>query len=140
MVRTGRCYCGVVQYEVRGQLGPPVNCHCQNCRRAHGAAFATVSLVQSADFVITAGQDAIGEYQNPSGSRFFCHQCGGRLFNRTKSTEKFLLLVLATLDQDPNQKPVMHVNVGSKAPWYEILDRLPQHDALPPDVESALSS
>jgi Uncharacterized conserved protein len=64
----------------------------------------------------------------------------GGLFNRTKSTDKFLLLVLATLDQDPDQKPVMHVNVGSKARWYEILDKLPQHDALPPEVESALSS
>lgn len=89
--------------------------------------------------MITAGEDAMCEYQNPSGSRCFCHQCGGRLFNRTKSTERFLMLVLATLDQSPDQKPVMHVNVGSKAPWYEILDQLPQHDALPPDVASALS-
>ena len=56
MTRTGRCYCGVVQYRLEGDLGPLVNCHCQYCRRAHGAAFATVTLVQSADFRFTSSR------------------------------------------------------------------------------------
>jgi len=32
----------------------------------------------------------------------------------------------------------MHINVESKAGWYDILDDLPQHQALPPGVKSAL--
>ena len=33
-----------------------------------------------------------------------------------------------TLVDEPTLKPTAHMFVGSKAPWYEILDDLPQHD------------
>ena len=131
MMRTGRCYCGVVRYEIDGELGPLVNCHCRYCRRAHGAAFATVSPVQSADFRFTAGEEAVREHRNPEGFRYFCERCGGRLFNRPMSTDALLLLVVASLDAEPEAGPIMHINVESKAPWYDILDDLPQHQALP---------
>ena len=29
---------------------------------------------------------------------------------------------------EPALKPIAHMFVGSKAPWYEILDDLSQHD------------
>ena len=132
MTRTGRCYCGVVRYELDGELGPLVNCHCQYCRRAHGAAFSTVSPVRSVDFRFTSGEEAVREYRNPEGFRYFCGCCGGRLFNRPMSTDEVLLLVVATLDAEPEQKPVVHINVESKASWHDILDDLPQYQALPP--------
>ena len=33
-----------------------------------------------------------------------------------------------TLSDEPTLRPQYHQFVGSKAPWYEILDALPQHD------------
>jgi hypothetical protein len=137
MIRTGRCYCGAVRYRLEGDLGPLVNCHCRYCRRAHGAAFATVSPVRRADFRFTAGEEAVREYRNPEGFRYFCAHCGGRLFNRPMSTDAVLMLVIATLDEEPAERPVMHVNVESKARWHDILDDLPQHQALPPGIVSA---
>jgi hypothetical protein len=132
MTRTGRCLCGAVQYEVDGDLGPLINCHCQFCRRAHGAAFITVSLVMSANFRVTSGDAEIRQAGNAEGSRSFCQQCGTRLFNRPKSTDQFLMLVVASLDEEPENGPVMHINTESKAGWYEILDGLPQHDSMMP--------
>ena len=35
---TGRCLCEAIQYEIEGELGTVVNCHCSKCRRWHGAA------------------------------------------------------------------------------------------------------
>jgi hypothetical protein len=32
------------------------------------------------------------------------------------------------LDDDPVVRPTLHVFVGSKAPWWEIADGLPQHE------------
>ena len=139
MTRTGRCYCGVVRYRLEGNLGPLVNCHCRYCRRAHGAAFATVSLVQTADFRFTSGEEAVREYRNQEGFRYFCEHCGGRLFNRPMSTDKILMLVIASLDEEPQQRPVMHINVASRARWHDILDDLPQHQAFPPGGVSALT-
>jgi len=39
---------------------------------------------------------------------------------------------LGTLDTDPGVKATRHVFVGSKAPWHDITDDLPQYEELPP--------
>jgi hypothetical protein len=36
---------------------------------------------------------------------------------------------LGTLDDDPGVRPSLHLFVGSKAPWHDIADALPQHAA-----------
>ena len=33
---------------------------------------------------------------------------------------------------DPGIRPMFHIFVGSKAPWHEITDSLPQYAELPP--------
>ena len=137
---SGRCYCGAVQYRLDGALGPLVNCHCRYCRRAHGAAFATAAVVRSAELRITSGEAQVREYPTREGSRYFCARCAGRLFNRPASNPEITMLLVTTLDDEPEQKPVMHVNVESKAPWYEILDRLPQFEGLPPQTGAALKT
>lgn len=38
-------------------------------------------------------------------------------------------LAVGTLDDDPGVKPALHIFVGSKAPWFDISDGLPQHEA-----------
>ncbi len=35
------------------------------------------------------------------------------------------------LDDDIDQRPIDHIFVGSKAPWYEIADDLPQFEQGP---------
>ncbi len=37
-----------------------------------------------------------------------------------------------SLDDDPGAREELHIFVSSKAPWYEIADDLPQHEAYPP--------
>jgi hypothetical protein len=41
-------------------------------------------------------------------------------------------ITLGSLDTDPGVRPAEHMFVGSKAAWFEITDKLPQHDAWPP--------
>jgi hypothetical protein len=36
------------------------------------------------------------------------------------------------LDDDPGVRPKLHVFAGSKAPWWEITDGLPQHEKWVP--------
>ena len=40
-------------------------------------------------------------------------------------------LAMGTLDDDPGVRPSYHIFVGSKAPWYDITDNLPQFDTFP---------
>ena len=130
----------VGQSELDGEIGPLVNCHCQHCRRAHGAAFATTIWVERKSLRFTSGADGIREYRSGSGGvRSFCERCGTRLYNRGDSTPDFVALIAGSLDEDPDSPPVMHLNLESKARWYRILDDAPQHETLPPEVRRLLN-
>ena len=128
----GSCLCGSVTYEVRGSLSRATHCHCSMCRKAHGAAFATYGRVQSTDFMLTSGADGIASYQSsPEVTRTFCKRCGSTLqFISTKRPGSFSL-ALGTLDDDPGIRSFEHIFVGSKAPWFDITDGLPQHSTRP---------
>jgi len=39
-----------------------------------------------------------------------------------------IVISVGSLDDDPQSRPVAHENVGSKAPWFEITDDLPQFE------------
>jgi hypothetical protein len=39
---------------------------------------------------------------------------------------------MGSLDDDPGRGPDHHIFTGSKAPWFEIADKLPQHREFPP--------
>jgi membrane dipeptidase len=69
-MRTGRCYCGAVRYELVGSIGPLLNCHCKCCRRAHGAAFVTSCLERRRDLRVTAGDAQVREYETAGGFRY----------------------------------------------------------------------
>jgi hypothetical protein len=49
----------------------------------------------------------------------------------TNFPERYPSTELAILD-DPPVRPACHVFVGSKAPWFEITDDLPQYPEYPP--------
>lgn len=41
------------------------------------------------------------------------------------------VIPMGGLDDDPGMRPQPHIFVGSKAPWFEIADDLPQHVEYP---------
>ncbi len=132
----GGCLCGGVQYEIDGQLGEAGNCHCSMCRRAHGAAFGTYARVNVDQFSWISGEELLSVYESSSGGfRCFCRICGSPLGTRAEGGE-LGWVTLGTVEGDPGVRPVDHCFVGSKAPWYEITDKLPQFDEWPPKEES----
>ena len=125
----GSCLCGSVRYEIRGAPGRITHCHCSQCRKAHGAAFGTYARVDWADFTLVSGQSDIGSYpSSPGVRRTFCKRCGSTLQFIRESRPQSFSLATGTLDDDPGIRPSLHIFVGSKAPWLEITDGLPQHD------------
>ncbi|MEI8210175.1 MAG: GFA family protein, partial [Methylococcales bacterium] len=57
--------------------------------------------------------------------------CGSPLLSRFDHNPSVFSLPLGTFDDDPKIKPVLHAFVGSKAPWFDITDNLPQFQELP---------
>src|SRR5262249_53692813 len=130
----GSCLCGGVAYEIAGMVdGPIVNCHCSRCRRARAAAHASNVFVALDRFRWLRGEDLLAAYKVPEAERFtqtFCRTCGGKVpgVNRARGR---VGVPAGSLDDDPGAREELHVFVGSKAPWFEIADDLPQHEAYP---------
>lgn len=129
---TGSCLCSAVAYEVVGPLSQALNCHCSMCRKAQGSAFRTRARVRASDFRFTKGAELVTYYESsPGNHRGFCRVCGSPVHSKFDDKPDVLGLPLGLLDQDPGIKPTFHVFVGSKAPWHEITDDLPQFHELP---------
>ena len=128
----GSCLCGAVRYEVHGQATRITHCHCSMCRKAHGAAFGSYAAVNAKDFTVTSGKDDIASYESSSEvARTFCRKCGATLQYIDIPKPEIFGLAVGTLDDDPGSKPVGHIFVGSKAPWFDITDDLVQYEAWP---------
>lgn len=130
---SGGCLCGALRYEIAGPLGRTGHCHCSICRKSHGAAFATWAGVDPERFRWTAGAAFLEGYESSPGRlRCFCRKCGSPL--ASSDAGKVEEVVLATVDGDPGVRPCEHIFVGSKAPWDEITDALPQFEGWPPGL------
>jgi len=133
-MRTGGCLCGDLRYEMSGAFGPIWNCHCAFCRRVHGAAFTTVGLMARSAFEWTEASNEPKTFTTPMGSiRHFCGRCATPICN-FPSEPSLLSLVVSSLEHDLERSPWAHVNVESKAPWFQIGDGLPQFSEYP-DLE-----
>lgn len=127
----GSCLCGQISFVVAGPLSDPLNCHCTMCRKAHGAAFRTRASILTANFAWLNGEALVKRYQSSPGEyRTFCSHCGSNLITEFERNPDVLGLPLGSLDDDPGVQPERHVFVGSKAPWFEITDALPQSEIV----------
>lgn len=124
----GSCACGRVIYELRGDLvGPVTYCHCWRCRKHSGSSFGTTAGVRASDFCVVAGVRLLSSWESSPGvRRFFASCCGSPIYKVQQAAPEFLGLRLGTLDTDPGRKAEIHFMVGSKAPWVEVHDSLPQ--------------
>lgn len=128
MIR-GSCLCGSVRYEIRGRLTRLTHCHCSMCRKAHGAAFGSYLGAEAEGFAFVAGEGEVAAYRSSPGvRRTFCRRCGATLQFLDDSDSAVVWVAAGTLDDDPGIRPLRHIWVGSKAPWYDIEDALPKYD------------
>jgi hypothetical protein len=131
MIR-GSCLCGQVKYELNGGVELINHCHCAMCRKVHGAAFGSFLHASAKGFRWVAGDDSLKRYSSSPGNvRAFCPTCGSNM-PVVESDGAEVNIPAGTLDDDPGVRPMVHIFTGSKAPWFEITDALPQFSAFPP--------
>jgi hypothetical protein len=116
----GSCLCGSVTYVVEGSPVRCWNCHCGRCRRARSAAFASNLFTGDDGLRFTRGQELLTSFKVPEAQRFT------HIFCRI-----FAVVPMGSLDDDPGMHPQAHIFVSSMAPWYTIMDDLPQYAEYP---------
>jgi hypothetical protein len=128
----GHCECGRVSYQADGEISDFSHCHCSQCRRLHGAAFASFAGVAKDGFSYLSGESDVKVYQSsPSHDRVFCGTCGSNIMVALDSEPEQLYLCMGTMDGNLALPPGYHIYVGSKASWHDITDDLPQFEANP---------
>jgi hypothetical protein len=127
-VLEGKCECGAVHYRVPDEFRYAANCHCSNCRAGTGSAFKPFAGIERDKLEVTQGADRLLIWGDAEGNHTRCAVCGSLLYSVVRDGE-WVHVALGSLADAPSIRPTEHIFVGSKAPWFEITDELPQYEA-----------
>lgn len=124
--KAGRCLCGGVRFEVHGPLRAVLICHCRECRRWAGHAWAATSARR--DDLVVEGE-TLAWIQSPESDsharRGFCSSCGSSLFWEAAGSES-ISIAAGALDEPTGLQVAAHVYTSHAADYYPLAD-----DGLP---------
>jgi hypothetical protein len=123
----GRCECRALRYRVPDEFLYAANCHCSNCRAGTGSAFKPFAGIERAKLEVTQGADTLLVWGTEDANHTRCGVCGSLLYSVVRDGE-YVHVALGSLVDEPGIRPTEHIFVGSKAPWFEITDDLPQNE------------
>ena len=124
----GSCLCGGVRYEYDGAIDEISICHCSQCRKAQGSAFAAVSPLDAAKFRLLAGAELLKEYRSsPDKARVFCSRCGSPIYSALDQRPEVKRLRLGTVDTPFVCGNIFHIFTDSRAGWYDCDDGQPRY-------------
>jgi hypothetical protein len=123
----GRCECGAVRYRVADAFRYAANCHCSQCRAATGSAFKSFAGIERDKLELTDGLDSLLVFGEDDLNHTRCGVCGSFLFSVVRDGA-YVHVAMGSLVDAPSIRPTHHIFVGSKAPWFEITDSLPQFE------------
>jgi hypothetical protein len=123
----GECECGAIRYLVADAFLYAANCHCSRCRAATGSAFKPFAGIERDKLEVTEGADSLAVYGDDDLNNTRCGTCGSLLYSVVRDGQ-YVHVALGSLVDTPSIRPTEHIFVGSKAPWFEITDDLPQSE------------
>ncbi|MGR8946689.1 MAG: GFA family protein [Gammaproteobacteria bacterium] len=136
----GGCACGAIRYEFSGDTIVAVNCHCRDCQRASGSAYASLLIVLEESFRFLNGEPKFHEKSSDRGTtmrRGFCADCGSPIILLEPHRPKWVFLQAASLDDPSVHKPTMDIFTASANPWDVLDSKLEQFPAMPPIPDEA---
>ena len=133
--RSASCRCGQLKVTVTGDPVRVSVCHCLNCKKRSGNAFAAQARWLKDD-VLIEGKSKTFEKLADSGNRatfHFCPECGSDVYYRIdgKFDDKFNDLVaipLGAFDDPFFLKPAFSVWESRKHDWLQIVGPGIEHD------------
>lgn len=124
-VTKGRCLCGDVTFEYRGEENWRGHCHCESCRRATSSPFTTWLGVPRTAHRFT-GKTPLDYASSPGARRLFCGRCGTPMAYENEKYPDEIHLYAASLEQPESFAPQFHCHWAERLPWIELADRLPR--------------
>jgi hypothetical protein len=133
MKYSGRCLCGGVHYATDAEAAFSGNCHCTDCQRASGGAYAPVLMLPVGTVNIT-GTPRYFTSTGDSGNaleRGFCQRCGSQLFVRLAALPGLFGVRPGSLDDPSLFRPSLDFHVSSAQPWDHMDPDVPKRPLSP---------
>ena len=112
----GSCPCGGVVFEVTPPLRDVVVCHCSQCRKQSGHAWAA-STVPLERFRLIEDRGLAWYRASPQALRGFCKDCGAFLFWKPEGEER-MSFAAGAIDGPTGLKTVLHLMPESAGDYY----------------------
>jgi hypothetical protein len=121
---TGGCQCGSVRYVVTAEPIRLVACHCKECQRQSGSAFALSMAVKKDSLTVTGPTKQFTRLAD-SGNQVtgvFCPDCGVRIYHAPSAAPNVLGLKPGTLDDTSWLRPGAFIWMKSAQGWVPVPD------------------
>lgn len=136
----GGCSCGRVRYRLTGSPITVNCCHCRQCQRLSGSAFALNAMIEERFIEVLGATEPEVVSDEGGGRQWRCPGCNLLLFaDHPMMNEDIRILRVGTLDEGEQLAPDAHYFVRSKHPWIALPPDVPAYHALPDDDGPRLS-
>lgn len=129
-VRTATCRCGQLSATCTGEPVRVSVCHCLDCKRRSGSAFAAQARwpVERVTFAGEAKAWTVtGESGEPATFQF-CPVCGGTVWYRHEGLPDLVAVPIGGFAEPEFPAPVYSVYENRKHGWVEIVGEGIEHD------------
>ncbi|MCP4899000.1 MAG: GFA family protein [bacterium] len=128
MAIRGSCLCGAVTFKLHTPTKFFSHCHCETCRRAHGAAFVSWTGVPDDCFEWLTGAEQLTGYRSSEhATRSFCSRCGTHVRYVSTDWPGTVYVPVATLSDPMDRDPEDHIHAGEAVSWCSLNDELPRY-------------
>lgn len=119
----GGCACGTVRYRLSSAPMFVHCCHCRDCQRQTGSAFAINALIETDRITRLAGELEPIAMPTESGRPhdvYRCRACQTAVWSDYGGRPTLRFVGVGTLDDPAVLAPDVHIYTRSKLPWIEL--------------------
>jgi hypothetical protein len=128
----GGCACGALRYRLTSAPMFVHCCHCLDCQRQTGSAFAINALVEADRIVVSGGDPTPVAMPTDSGRPHHilrCARCQTALWSEYGGRAEVRFVRVGTLDDPAALQPDVHIYTRSRVPWVALPSSVPAFDA-----------
>ena len=130
---TGGCLCGAVRYTAEADPAHAGICHCRDCQKFTGSAFATLVLASKEAVTFTG---VLKTFSSTGGSgnpllRHFCPECGSSIAEEPGARPGMVILNVGTFDDPSIAKPGREIFRDDRLSWVHIEGDIPRFAKRP---------
>jgi hypothetical protein len=129
----GGCLCGKVRYSANVEPAFTGVCHCRDCQKFTGSAFASVVAVPK-DSLSIQGKLTTYSKAGDTGQALeprFCPECGSGIVDEAAVMPGVVMINVGTLDDSSWVKPAMQIYCDSAQSWVQLGGEMQRFPKMP---------